>query len=95
MNMNMVVVNNGIAINKCNMGFRYKCIDKFVTNAFQKVTNNIVVITSVCKYILTSHIVVKLISLSNKLQLSTLLNFLKNFPKHCLCQVPLFILNGI
>ena len=66
MNMNMIVVNNGIAVNQCNLGFRYKCIIKFVTNVLQKVTN-IVIITSVCKYILTYHIVIKLISLGSKL----------------------------
>ena len=71
----MIVINNGIAINQCNLGFRYKCIDKFVTNALQKVTNSIVMITSVCKYILTSHVVAKLLSLSNKLQGKHFVNF--------------------
>ena len=64
----MVVVNNGIAINQCDLGFRCKCIDKFVSNVLQKVTNIIAMIASVCEYILTSYIVAKLISLPHKLQ---------------------------
>ena len=63
----MVVVNNGIAINQCDLAFRCKCVDKFVSNVLQNVTN-IPMITSVCKCILTSYVVAKLISLPNKLQ---------------------------
>ena len=53
--MNTVIINNGIAIDQCTLDF------KFVTSAFQRVNDSVVKIILVCKYIVISHIAVKLI----------------------------------